>query len=373
MKRTLRCTLILALPLLPTSPFAADLTGAFEAGTRYEAPADHAPAAVSRMYVRTLTRGASALDLPAAGDGGMLIWTIPAARTAYSRPLGARLTTPTGDVLRNGENGSVARGLRRFRFDAAETGIDVPAGTHEVLHVMQTQAANYRLDVDVPPDVAGVMVVAAEPDSRITLETWIAPLSRQPGEPVTLHAELRDGGEAITGATVVARLAAPGGAAGKPIELVDNGNGVYVATLAELPSAIAGAWQARFEADGETSSGVRFSRTGAGELMAERGAARLVADSVRVSRIDGVLRVTAAADAVAAGAYRFDVIVAGARGADGSRPALAWGEGVRQLVPGTNTLTLDLPAADGELYVDVRLLGLDTIGVAGRVVVDVRE
>jgi len=360
---------ILALALLlPASLFAADLTGTFEAGMRYEAPAEHAPAAVSRMFVRTLARGASSLDLPAAGDGGMIIWTIPAASTPTRRPLGARLTTPTGDVLRQGEIGSVARGVRRFRFDSAEAGIDLPAGTHEVLHVMQTQAANYRLDVDVPADVAGVMVVAAEPDSRITMETWLAPLSRQPGEPVTLHAELRDGGTPIAGAKVTARLAAPGSAAGAPIELADQGNGVYAATLADLPDGTAGAWQARFEADGETAAGVRFARTGRGELIAERGAARLLGDSVRVTRTDGALRVTATADVVLAGAYRFDVIVAGARAADGSRPALAWGEGVRRLEPGTNTLTLDLPAADGELQVDVRLLGLDPIGVAGRVV-----
>lgn len=50
-----------------------------------------------------------------------------------------------------------------------------------------------------------------------------------------------------------------------------------------------------------------------------------------------------------------------------------WGEGVRQLDKGTHTLTLELPAAAGELHLDVRLLGLDPISVAGRVVADVRE
>jgi hypothetical protein len=63
-------------------------------------------------------------------------------------------------------------------------GIDLPAGEQEVLHVMKTVAASYRIDVDVP-----ALVVAAEPDSPIAMETWVTPLSRQPGEPVTLFAK----------------------------------------------------------------------------------------------------------------------------------------------------------------------------------------
>ena len=41
----------------------------------------HAPANVSRMYVRTLARSANAatVDLPAVGGSSMIIWTIPAA------------------------------------------------------------------------------------------------------------------------------------------------------------------------------------------------------------------------------------------------------------------------------------------------------
>lgn len=348
------CTLL----LLASPLFAADLTGTFPAGERYEAPAAHAPAAVSRMFVRTLTNGKA--DLPATGGSGMIVWTIG--------PRGARLTTPTGDVLRPNEAGSVERGLRRFRFDNSETGLDLPRGTSEVFHVMRTEAASYRVEAD-----AEAVIVAAEPDSSVTLETWVSPLSRQPGEPVTLHARLRDGESAIAGARVTARLAPLRGSAGKPVDLIDRGDGIYTATLAELPSATPGPWQARFDASGETPSGVRFARSGGGELFAERGAARLNAESVRAERVDGVLRVTATADVNVAGAYRFDVIVAGAADANGARAALAWGEGMRQLARGTNELTLDIPlATSGDLHVDVRLLGIDTIGVAGRVAIDVR-
>ena len=347
-------TLIVAMLLLPASLFAADVTGVFEPGTPYEPPAEHAPATVSRMFVRTLTNGAA--DLPAAGDSGMIIWTI--GRT------NARLTTPTGDVLRPNDFGSIERGLRRFRFDTSEAGVDLPQGTSEVFHVMRAEAASYRLE----GDVAGALVVAAEPDSAIVLETWIAPLSRQPGEPVTLHARLRDGKSGISGARVTARLAPHGGAAGRLVELIERGDGIYTATLADLPSAKPGVWQARFEADGETATGVRFARTGSGELVAERGAARLIADSVRASRSEGVLRVTASADVAIPGAYRFDVIVAS------DSTALAWGEGVRQLSRGMNELALEIPldATAASLQLDVRLLGLDQIGIAGRIALEVR-
>lgn len=356
--------LLAALLLLPASLFAADLTGVFPAGEAYVPPADHAPAAVSRMFVRTLAKGTTAVDLPAAGDSGMIVWTIPV--DAKARPLSPRLSTPTGDVLRPRELGSLERGLRRFRFDGAEVGLDLPKGTHEVLHVMKTAAASYRLDVDLPADVAGAIVVAAEPDSAIALETWISPLSRQPGQPVTLHARLRDGETAIAGATVSARLASPRGAAGASIELTDRGDGVYTATLADLPSATPGAWQARFEANGQTAAGVRFARSGSGELMAERGSGRL--DAIRTSVTNGVLRVTASAEMSIAGRYRFDAIVA-----SGSN-AVAWGEGVRELHRGTNALSLEIPIGSDarDLKVDVRLLGLDEMGVVGRVVVDVR-
>jgi FixH len=344
-------TTLIALLLLAPAAFAADQAGAFDANTAYEAPAAHAPAHVSRMFARSLTRTGS-LDLPAAGDSGMIIWTISAGR-----PVTPRVTTPKGATM------------RRFHIDSSESAeLGLPVGAREVVHVARTVAANYRVDVEVPEDAAGVTVVAAEPDSAIALSTWAAPLSRQPHQPITLHAELRHGGEAISGATVTARLASPGGKAFDSIALADKGNGVYEATLAELPANVPGAWQVRFEAEGATANGVSFARTGFGELVAERGAARLRNVSAEV--VGENLRVTAPALVHIEGNYRFDVIVA----ANGQ--SLAWAEGARQLDRGPEILSIDVPMAligdtpVGDLFLDVRLLGLDTIGVADRVTLE---
>jgi hypothetical protein len=344
-------TMLIALLLAAPAALAADQAGAFEPNTAYEAPAAHAPAHVSRMSAKSLTRTGS-LDLPAAGDSGMIIWTISAGRAVTPR-----VTTPKGATM------------RRFRIDAHESAeLGLPAGAREVIHVARTVAANYRVDVEVPEDAAGVTVVAAEPDSGITLSTWAAPLSRQPHQPVTLHAELRDGATAIAGAIVTARLASPGGKAFDSIPLADQGNGVYEATLADLPANVPGAWQVRFEAEGVTASGVSFARTGFGELMAERGAARI--REVRAEVVGGSLRVTAPALVHIEGSYRFDVLVA-ANGA-----SLAWAEGARRLGRGPEVLSIDIPMAligdtpVGDLFLDVRLLGLDTIGVADRVTLE---
>ena len=327
---------ILFTLLFTSSLFAQDVTGKFAAGERYEAPADHAPATVSRMFVRTVTHDSPAVDLPATGRGGMLISTLA----------GARLTTPTGDVLRPRENGSIERGVRRFHVDA----------TSDVIHVDRAEAASYRVDVDLPRDVDRATVIVAEPDSPIALETWITPLSRQPGEPVTLFAKL-------TGEIGDAHITAHAG--DDTIELTEK-DGVYTATLTDFANV--GLQQIHFDAEGVTRNGVRFARTGSAEFVAERGAARLVRNSIRASRIDGVLRVTANANVVIAGAYRFDVVVAS------NGTALAWGEGTRQLARGATEITLDLPldSSAADLHLDVRLLGLDTIGVAGRATLDVR-
>jgi len=312
--------------LFTSSLFAQDVTGKFAAGEKYEAPADHAPATVSRMFVRTVTHDSPSVDLPATGRGGMLISTLA----------GARLTTPTG----------FERGVRRFHVDA----------TNDVIHVERAEAASYRVEVDLPRDVDRATVIVAEPDSPIALETWITPLSRQPGEPVTLFAKLT--GE-IGNAQITAR------AGRDTIELTEK-DGVFTATLNDFANA--GLQQVHFDAIGETRDGVRFARTGSAEFVAERGAARLVGDSIRATRVDGVLRVTANADVMIPGAYRFDVIVAS------NGTALAWGEGTRQLARGANEMTLDIPldATADDLHLDVRLLGLDTIGVAGRATIDMR-
>lgn len=337
---------LLTLLLLAPAAFAADVSGRFEPGTKYEAPLLHAPATVSRMFARTVPRmaGHASVELPASGDGGMIIVT---------SGRGARLTTPAGTVLRGEERASGDRGLRRFDLES----------TDEVLHVMRTTAANYRLELEIPENVPEATVVAAEPDSTITLSSWAAPLSRQPGQPVTLRAELSDGDAAIAGATVTARLASPKGQMFDVVALQDEGDGSYTATLSELPQQMPGAWQIRFDADGVTAKGVRFARTGAGELVAERGAARLGAPRLEIAGTS--LRVSVPADIAIRGNYRLDVIVA----REGR--SLAWAEGARNLLTGATTLSIDIPledvgSAEG-LFVDVRLLGLDELGVAGRV------
>ena len=360
MKKTL-----LALALFPASLFAADSVGTFAPGEVYQPPAAHAPANVSRMYARTVMPDALSLDLPAVGDSSMIVWTM---RTA-----GARLVTPTGRTLEPDAVQSPDRQLQRFRFDGTELGFG--NGVQQVLHVARAEAAMYRLEVEPAEGSMPLTVVAAEPESRVTLSTWAAPLSRRPGEPVTLHAELRDGSDALTDVRVTARLAAANGKAGETIDLFDDGrhddgaadDGVYAVTLSELPEGVAGLWQVRFEADGRTSSGARFARTGSGELMAERDAARLDAASITAAVNGDALRITAAVDVKIAGNYRFDVIAADAA----TRAALAWAEAPRALTTGPTELSLDIPLAllsgKDKLHLDVRLLGMDTPGVAGRV------
>jgi hypothetical protein len=363
-------TLLLLLAISPAA-LAADLTGRFDVGTKYEEPALHAPANVSRMFVRTVARsaGAESVDLPAVGGSSMIIWTIPARES--NAPVVTRLRAPNGAVLQPRDRGSIERGLRRFQLQPGETAeMGFAGGAQEVVHVMTTMAASYHLDVEMPEGVPGVTVIAAEPDSAIALSTWAAPLSRQPGQPVTLHAEVRDGSAPIAGARVSARLASPSGRAFAAIELAEQADGTYSATLPELPENAPGTWQVRFEADGTNATGARFSRTGSGELVAERGAAHL--GEIRTEVVGDALRVRASVDVALPGAYRFDVLAA-----DGARNAVAWGEGVRNLTTGATELELDIPLADlgatrvEELFLDVRLLGLDTIGVAGRVTKEV--
>ncbi|HJQ40123.1 MAG TPA: hypothetical protein VKB93_23510, partial [Thermoanaerobaculia bacterium] len=139
-------TLLIASLFIAPLTFAADQAGRFGAGSAYEAPAAHAPASVSRMFVKAVSRSAS-VDVPAAGGSGMIIWTI----SADARPVRARVTTPSGSVLQPSERGSADRGLRRFDISPAETReLDLPRGAHEVVHVMETVPATYRVDVDVP-------------------------------------------------------------------------------------------------------------------------------------------------------------------------------------------------------------------------------
>jgi hypothetical protein len=359
---------LLTLLLLAPAVLAQDKSGRFAAGTRYAEPEAHAPATVSRMFVRALPHS-GAIDLPATGAGGMIIWTIPARPSANVR---TRLRTPNGAILNSADRGSLERGLRRFDIGAETTELGLPGGgAHEVVHVLSTAPARYQLDVDMPEDAGGATVVAAEPDSALTLSTWAAPLSRQPGQPVTLHAELRDGDTAINGAVLTARLASPSGHAFDAIPLTDRGDGVYSVTLADLPDSAAGAWQVRFEAEGASASGARFARTGSGELVAERGAARL--GTIRTEVAGNALRITLPAEMFIAGTYRLDLLIA-----DDARNGVAWAEGVRTLTAGATILEIDIPLTHlggtpiDQLFLDARLLGLDALGVAGRTTLEVQ-
>ena len=305
--------LALLLSLLCTATlFAADpkpLVGTFEPGQHYREPDRDAPPAVSRMFVRAVDAKSvgHGIDLPATGGGGMIILTLPLAKGAGR--VSATLRTPTGDALRSTEGGSTTRGLQRFAsVDAAEgLGLNIAAEAQEVIHVDRTEAARYHLAF--PEQSAGVLVVAGEPDSRLTMTTTVGPLSRMPDQPVTLRATLRDGDVPIAAAHVMARLAAPGGMAGEAIELFDDGahddgaknDGEYAAIVAELPLATPGFWSVRYDAEGTTSQGVEFARSGSSAFMNERAAARLRPRSARATVDGDVLHVTATADVAEGG------------------------------------------------------------------------
>lgn len=380
------------LPLLSAATLlAADprpVVEAFPAGATYREPERDAPPATSRMFVKHLAAAAAAngLSLPATGDGGMIILLLPVTKNGATERATATLRTPTGDALRSGDAGSDSRGIRRFAVDAAE-GLGIAASRdQEVIHVARTAAAPYALsDVRLPAGATGMLVVVGEPESALTMTTTAGPLSRMPGQPVTLRATLRDGSDAVTGAHVVAHLAPSGASEFKnaAVELFDDGlhgdgakdDGLYAATLDELPSNEAGFWRASYDASGISARGVEFARTGSSELMNERASASLEPRSVRAT-IDGdVLRISATANVAIAGNYRYDVIVASRRDATGERRGIASGEAMRTLDRGAAQLALDVPlsmlggASANDLFLDVRLLNLDVLGVAGRVTV----
>ncbi|HEX2832221.1 MAG TPA: FixH family protein [Thermoanaerobaculia bacterium] len=371
MKKALLLLLSTTLSLAPLA-LGADTFGRYEAGTKLEEPPAHAPANASRMFTKIVARDeASSFELPATGDGGMIIWTVPMADPGKPAPaaeaqVSTRLRTPSGIVLDTNDRGSDARGVRRFRLDSAQTkdfeGI-VPGGAHEVLHVAQTEAAPYSLDiVNVPDNVAAVRVIAAEPDSRLVLSTWASPLSRQPDEPVTLHAELRNGDVAVEGADVTVRFAGPSTQGFTTAKLEPRGNGVYEVTIPAGFATAAGTWDVQFEAEGTLANGARFARTGSAQFFSERGAAKL--SNLRTEIVGDRLRVTIDATMYIGGNYRLDVLVA-----DHDRNAIVWGEGARALPIGPATLMMELPldAAREGLFVDARLLGLDLPAVAGRI------
>ena len=366
-------------------------TGKFAPGEKVAAPEFHAPATVSRTFVMAVTpdAGKASVEIPAVGGSGLLVWTAPvsSARRQMARPADAdqarvtsRLVSPSGKALAADDKGSAERGLRRLTVEASEVqevGFDMPEN-QEVIHVADAEAGLYQLELATTDAGMAMMVVAAEPDSPLSLSSWAGPLSRLPGEPVVLSAELRDGEAPVSGARITARLAAPGAVASQSVDLFDDGkhgdgpagDGVYAATLPELSSSAAGLWTVRFDAAGRNVKGHAFARTGSGGFVNEPSHARLVTGSAAARWIgDGDarrLRVTSSALVNIEGDYRLDVVVSN-RAGDG----LAWGEATSRLVKGKAPLSIDIPASEiGEakgLRVEVKLLGLEPMGVAGRV------
>jgi len=334
MKRIL-FTLLFAAPML-----AQTVTGKFAQGESYVEPQRNAPPATSRMFVRGAD--GQGVDLPATGQGGMLIVV------GDGHASSAKLRTPAGD--------STSRSVQHVAVDA---------DGHEVVHIDRTIAGRYH----VTSIGSGTTVVAAEPDSTLTLTTTVGPLSRMPGDPLTLHATLRDGDDAIDGARVVAHLVAPDGKVGDELALASKGNGEYEATVSDLPSSANGFWSVRYDAGGFTAHGVEFARSGSNEFMNERGSARL--GNVRMTVDGDTLHVTADADVLQPGRYRFDVIVASRKDASGERRGIAWGESEQTLDHGAKQLAIDIPGVRAsDVFVDVRLLNLDAMGLAGRVTLE---
>lgn len=395
MSRSIRTSLtaLTALTALTSASVLAEgnakgvVTASFAPGETYSAPETFAPATTSRYFVRTVTplAGKAVVEIPAQGGKGLLVWAMPAsvavrqyARQGDSVPSGiaTSLKSPSGKVL--GASQEEAGDARRFAVAASEMGLELPE-KQDVIHVDGAEPGLYTLEIAAPADTA-ITVAVAEPDSAFTLESWAGPLSRKSGEPVQLFAQLADGGSKIAGARVSARLASPAGNATDSIDLFDDGrhgdgaagDGLYAASLADLPSAAAGFWTVKYEAEGKDGEGLAFLRSGSSSFMNERPLADLPKGSIRARIVNDSLRVEARANVLEAGDYRFDVIVAGGKSASGTRAALGYAESTLSLAKGAQKLSVDIPLADLGLakgdaaLVDVRLLGLTNIGVAGQ-------
>jgi hypothetical protein len=394
---------LLAAALLAGSPLLAAgnrvAVGSFPPGETLVPLAVASPESDSRTFVKTVvpSGGRAVVEIPSTGTGTLLVWVIPSredglpAMTAGTpgegRALETRLETPSGRSIGPEADGDRGNAIRRFRieeFGGEELGLPVGA-RQEALRVLAPEAGLHRLEVS-SPDAAAITIAAVELESPLVLTTWAAPLSRQPGEPVTIHARVADGAVPVAGALLTARLAPQSGAAGEPVSLFDDGlhgdgaaeDGHYAATVEDLPGFPAGPVAVRVEAEGNDGQGRSFARTGSSGLVNERGGASLRPGSVQAEWAgDGearVLRITATASVSEGGEYRLDVLAGGAAASNGSRPGLAWAERTVDLTAGPAVLTVEIPASllgDSPLHLDVRLLGLTRIGVAGRVTLDV--
>lgn len=395
--------LALVASLLAASPLVAAgarvEVGRFASGETLAPVTAVSPESDSRTLVKTVvpSAGRAVVDVPSTGSGTLLVWVIPsredslaamrAGEGAVDRELETRLVTPSGRSIGPDADGGSRDAVRRFRIDdfgAEELGLPV-GGRQQALRVLAPEPGLHRLEVSAP-DGAAITIAAVELDSPLVLTSWASPLSRQPGETVTVHARLADGGAPVPGAALAARLSPSAGPAGEPVTLYDDGlhgdgaasDGHYAATAGDLADFPAGPVAIRVDAEGVDGRGAAFARTGASGLVNERPGARLLPGSVRAEWVgEGdarVLRVTAGAGVREGGEYRLDVLAGGAVGPDGSRAGLAWAERSEELTAGPTELSVDLPAAllgDGPVHLDVRLLGLSRLGVAGRATLDV--
>jgi hypothetical protein len=378
--------------------------GAFAQGETVAAIDNKAPVATSRNFVKFVTPEASSratVDIPSTGTSGLLVWTIPMASVPGAKRAGSgsesdvpktQLRTPSGQVLAREVTESPESGTRRFAindFSPEDFGLNV-SRQQEVLHVDTAEAGTYQLELSMPGHGAAYAVVVAEPDSPVVLETWAAPLSRRSGEPLSLFARIQNGTAPIAGARVVAQLAPENAPSALSVELFDDGkhndgaanDGTYAADVASFPKgAPSGHWTIKFDASGTTDE-IAFLRTGSSGFVSEPDHARIAsgstsADVVEMENGERFLRVTSVVEVQTPGTYRFDVIVAGSANSEGSRPGVAWAESTDVLAAGRQTLSVDIPlklvrsSMRQGLNLDVRLLGLDPMGVAGRETLDI--
>jgi hypothetical protein len=342
----------LVLALSAATAFAGDgiERGAFPPGTAYEPPALHAPEVQSKMflYTETMENAKNELSLPISATGVVMVWMIPLAKERVGE---LNLTI----------DGASPRGTTE-PFQLPDLGVSGLAAAETQKFFKLAKPGTYTAHVSVTgPEPAGVILVVDEPDSPITLTTWVEPLSHRRGEPISLHAELRNEDDPINDATVDVRLAGRGEEhASDVLRLEHDGDGRYSRTLSH--NGKPGQWMVRFEARGKNGS---FQRHALSEFITENTTARLTAIDPVVS--GGTLNVTANLTNVSAGTYRMQLIVANRT----QRTALAWAERTMKLKANDDRATIDIPisliGSTTDIYLDVQLVSLEPPAVVGQI------
>jgi hypothetical protein len=352
----MKTVLVLLLLRLPTSLAAEDVARKFEPFTPYEALPVQGHGNVTHMYVRQVPRGTgntTSVELPVVGGTDLVIWSATKIQLYAPTSSDPSKWIPAGEV----EDFAIAEP------NASELGL--AAGQHYVRRVVAANPGSYRLEVEMPDGTApGVVVAVAEPGSSVTLFTTVFPLSQQPHEPITVQARLWEDRSPIRGAKVIARLASPEGETPDTKEILEESKtqpGLYEKRLSSVQQP-PGIWEVFFDAEGTTRSGHPFARSGSNAFVVEPGIAHLRNASVKVVNDNFV--VVAQTDVMTKGTYSLDVVVV-QKGL-----AIAWAQGERKLVPGSVSLPINIPVAfideRNDLRFDVRLVGLDPIGVAGQ-------